>query len=122
MRTLLRLRHDIVMLGRAAGCELPEEIAGRLTEPLRQIEAAGRDFLRASGTALRARKPPPRLDAVEVAFRDYIEAFGAVRRDRLTREMKSEAAERFFALGFALEQLREHLREVQRVVGEWARD
>jgi len=28
--------------------------------------------------------------------------------------MTSEAAERFFALGFALEQLREHLFEVQR--------
>jgi hypothetical protein len=28
-------------------------------------------------------------------------------------------AERFFALGFALEQMREHLSEVHRVVGEW---
>jgi hypothetical protein len=35
--------------------------------------------------------------------------FGAVRREGLTRDMKSEAAERSFALGFALEQLREHL-------------
>jgi hypothetical protein len=110
------------MLGRAVGCELPDEVAARLTPPLRRIEAAGRDFLRASGVALRARKPPPRLDAVEIAFRDYIEEFGAVRRDRLTHDMKSEAAERFFALGFALEQLREHLLEVHRVVSEWARD
>ena len=122
LRTLLRLRHDIVMLGRAVGCELPEEVAGRLTPPLSQIEAVGRDFLHASSAALRARKPPPRLDAVEIAFRDYIEAFGAVRHEGLTRDMKSEAAERFFALGFALEQLREHLFEVHRVVGEWVRD
>jgi uncharacterized membrane protein YccC len=122
LRTLLRLRHDIIMLGRAVGCELPDEVAARLTPPLRRIEAAGRDFLRASGAALRARKPPPQLDPVEIAFRDYIEEFGAVRRDRLTHDMKSEAAERFFALGFALEQLREHLLEVHRVVGEWARD
>jgi hypothetical protein len=122
LRTLLRLRHDIVMLGRAVGGELPEEVTGRFTEPLRKIEAVGRDFLRASGMALRARKPPPRLDAVEIAFRDYIEAFGAVRQERLTRDMPSEDAERFFALGFALEQLREHLFEVQRVIGEWARD
>ena len=122
LRTLLRLRHDIVMLGRAVGCELPEEVAARLAPPLGKIEAAGCDFLRASGTALRAQKPPPPLDAVEVAFRDYIEKFGAVRHEGLTRDMKSEAAERFFALGFALEQLREHLLEVHRVVGEWARD
>jgi len=120
LRTLLRLRHDIVMLGRAVGCELPEEIAARLATPLRNIETAGRDFLRASGAALRAQKPPPSLDAVEMAFREYIEEFGAVRREGLTREMKSETAERFFALGFALEQLREHLLEIHRVVGEWA--
>ena len=99
-----------------------QEVAGRLDQPLRKIEAVGRDFLRASGMALRARTPPPRLDAVEIAFREYIEAFGAVRQERLTRDMPSEAAERFFALGFALEQLREHLFEVQRVIGEWARD
>ena len=122
LRTLLRLRHDIVMLGRVVGCELPEEVAGRLTPPLRIVEAVGRDFLHASAAALRARKPPPRLDAVENAFRDYIEEFGAVRQEGLTRDMRNETAERFFALGFALEQLREHLCEVHRVVGEWARN
>jgi len=122
LRTLLRLRHDIVMLGRVVGCELPETVAARLTPALRKIEAAGRDFLHASGAALRSQKPPPELDAVEIAFRQYIEEFGAVRREGLTRDMKSEAAERFFALGFALEQLREHLFEVHRVVGEWAHD
>ena len=121
LRTLLRLRHDIVMLGRAVGCELPGEVAARLTEPLRNVEIAGRDFLRAAGAALRAQKPPPPLDGVEIAFREYIEEFGAVRSEGLTRQMKSETAERFFALGFALEQLREHLFEVHRVVGEWAR-
>jgi hypothetical protein len=121
LRTLLRLRHDIVMLGRAVGCELPEEVAARLAEPLRNVETAGRDFLRASGAALRTQTPPPALDAIEIAFRQYIDEFGAVRREGLTREMKIEAAERFFALGFALEQLREHLFEVHRVVGEWAR-
>src|ERR1700722_10691674 len=37
LRTLLRLRHDIVMLGRAVGCELPEEIEAQLTPPLKKI-------------------------------------------------------------------------------------
>ncbi len=122
LRALLRLHHDIVMLGRAVGCELPEGVAARLTPALRNIRTKGRDFLRASGAALRDQKPPPPLGAVDVAFRNYIEEFGAVRREGLTRGMKSEAAERFFALGFALEQLREHLLEVHRVVGEWARE
>jgi uncharacterized membrane protein YccC len=122
LRTLLRLRHDIVMLGRVVGCELPEAVATRLKPSINNIEASGRDFLRASAAALRAQKPPPPLDTVELAFRDYIEEFGAVRHEGLTRDMTSEAAERFFALGFALEQLREHLLEVHRVVGEWAPD
>jgi len=122
LRTLLRLRHDVVMLSRAVGCELPEKVAGRLTPPLRKIEAVARDYLRACGAALRERKPAPRLDPVESAFRDYVEEFGAVRRDGLTRDMPSEAAERFFALSFALDQLREHLFEVHRVVGEWAQE
>jgi uncharacterized membrane protein YccC len=122
LRTLLRLRHDIVMLGRAVGCELPEEVAAQLSPPLKQIEAAGRDFLRASGAALREQKPAPSLGDVDATFRDYIERFGTVRRSGLTRDMKSEEAERLFALGFALEQLREHFSEVHRVVGEWARD
>jgi uncharacterized membrane protein YccC len=122
LRTLLRLRHDIVMLGRVVGCELPEEVSARLKQPLAHVETAGRDFLRSSATSLRAQKPPPPLEAVELAFHDYIEEFGAVRQEGLTRDMKNESVERFFVLGFALEQLREHLLEVHRVVGEWARD
>lgn len=120
LRTLLRLRHDIVLLGRVVGCELPQNVTARLKPLTGNVEAAVRDFLRGSATALRDQRPAPALDAVELAFRNYLEAFGAVRREGLTRDMKSETAERFFALGFALEQLREHLFEVHRVVGEWA--
>jgi hypothetical protein len=121
LRTLLRLRHDIVMLGRAVGYEFPAKISARLTPPLKKIETAGRDFLRSCGAALRDQKPPPPFGAVDAPFRDYIETFGAVRREGLTRDMESEAAERLFALGFAPEQLREHLVEIHRVVGEWTR-
>jgi uncharacterized membrane protein YccC len=122
LRTLLRLRHDIVMLGRAVGCELPAEVVAQLTSPLKNIQTEGHDFLRASGAALRDQRPPPPLAAADASFRDYIERFGAVRREGLTHDMNSENAERLFALGFALEQLREHFVEVHRVVDEWARD
>jgi len=122
LRTLLRLRHDIVILGRAVGCELPEHAQARLIPPLKEISAAAGEFLHTSAAALRARKPPPPLDAVETAFSSYMDEFGAVRRDGLTHGMTSEAVERFFALGFALEQMREHLEEVHRVVGEWVNE
>jgi uncharacterized membrane protein YccC len=122
LRTLLRLRHDIVILGRAVGCELPAPVEARLTPPLRQISAAADDFLRAAAAALRERKPPPPLDGVEAAFKAHSEAFDAVRRDGLIRGTPSETAERFFTLGFVLEQMREHIAEVHRVVGEWVHD
>jgi uncharacterized membrane protein YccC len=122
LRTLLRLRHDIVILGRAVGCELPELVEARLTPLLEKIGPVVGDFLRASGEALRARDLPPSIDAVQAAFRAHAAAFDDVRHEGLTRAMTSEAAERFFALGFALEQMREHLSEVHRVVGEWASD
>jgi uncharacterized membrane protein YccC len=120
LRTLLRLRHDIVILGRAVGCELPESVQSRLEPPLQRISAPATDFLHAAAAALRARKPPPSLEAIETAFGAYTGEFGEVRHAGLTRDMTSEAAERLFALGFALEQMREHLGEVHRVVGEWA--
>jgi uncharacterized membrane protein YccC len=122
LRTLLRLRHDMVILGRAVGCELPVIVRDRLTPKLDQISISASAFLRDSAASLRKRRPPPALLAVDADFQAYIDEFGAVRHEGLTRDMGNEAAERFFALGFALEQMREHLNEVQRVVGEWARD
>jgi uncharacterized membrane protein YccC len=122
LRTLLRLRHDIVILGRAVGCELPEAVQARLTPPMRKIAPAVGGFLRASGAALRERSQPPPLTEVEQVFAAHSAAFDAVRRDSLIRGTSSETAERFFALGFALDQMHEHLGEVYRVVGEWARE
>ena len=122
LRTLLRLRHDIVILGRAVGCELPAPVQERLTPPLKQISATVGNFLCASAAALRTRKSPPSLDEVEAAFKAHSEGFDAVRRDGLIRGTPSETAERFFTLGFVLEQLREHLHEVHRVVGEWVHE
>jgi hypothetical protein len=121
LRTLLRLRHDIVILGRAVGGDLPEPVQARLNPPLGMIAPAVSAFLRQSGAALRARVRPPPLEHVEQAFAAHSAAFDAVRRDGLIRGTPSDMAERFFALGFALEQMREHLGEVHRVVGEWAR-
>jgi hypothetical protein len=114
------VRHDIVILGRAVGCDLPEAVQQRLTPPLRNIAPAAGDFLRAAGAALRARIKPPPLTEVERVFSAYAAEFDAIRRDGLIRGTPSETAERFFALGFTLEQMREHLAEVHRVVGEWA--
>jgi hypothetical protein len=98
---------------------LPDEVVLRLAPSMQEIGRAASDFLRAAGEALRQGQLAPPRDAVEAAFKSCADAFGAVRRDGLTRGMPGETVERFFALGFALDQLREHLADLHRVVGEW---
>ena len=119
LRTLLRLRHDLVMIGRAAVAPLPQALQARL-EPLTDVAAALADFLRASGAAFLARRLPPRIDGVESALDSYAAAVAMVRNDGLTRHLPTEVTERFFALCFALEQMRHNLRDLHRSVAEWA--
>src|ERR1700743_108794 len=55
LRTSLRLRHDIVILCRGVGCELPPEAQSRLEPQVRRISKVGAGFLRAAADALSAR-------------------------------------------------------------------
>ncbi len=120
LRTLLRLRHDLVMLGRAAVSPLPEAFRARLQAPLAQAGAALSDYLRASRAALLARRGPPSRDAAESALDAYAAEVDALRRDGLTRDLPGDAAERFFALGFALEQMHGNFKDLERCVADWA--
>jgi len=120
LRTLLRLRHDLVMIGRAAISPLPEAVGTRLQSPLARVGAAFADYLRASGAALRARRGPPALTAVESALDAYAAEVAALRRQGLTRSLPDDALERFFALGFAFEQMHNNFKDLERCVAEWA--
>jgi uncharacterized membrane protein YccC len=121
-RTLLRLRHDLVMIGRAAQFPPPEALQGRLQAPLEQIGGSVADYLQACGGALRARRNPPPRDAAEVALDAYTDVIAALRSEGLTRGLSAEAAERVFALGFAFEQMRQNLKDLERCVTEWAEE
>ena len=120
LRTLLRLRHDLVMIGRAAISPLPEAIGTRLQSPLAHVGAAFADYLRASAAALLAAGGPPPLTAVESALDAYAAEIAALRREGLTRSLPGDAAERLFALGFAFEQMRSNFKDLERCVAEWA--
>ena len=121
MRTLLRLRHDIVMIGRAAVVPFSETLQARLGPPLARDAETAVDWLRGSSAALIARCNPPPLAAVDAAFDGYAAEITALRRDGLTRDLPVDALERLFALGFALEQLRHDFRELEQCVSEYAR-
>ena len=43
-----------------------------------------------------------------------------MRGEGLIRGQPADVAERFFALGFSLEQMRQNLADLDRVVGEWS--
>jgi uncharacterized membrane protein YccC len=120
LRTLLRLRHDIVMVGRAAITPLPEAFATRLASPIAHLGAAFADYLRASGAALLAGRGPPSLNPVETALDAFSGEMAAVRREGLTRTLPADATEHFFALGFVLEQMHNNVKDLERCVAEWA--
>jgi hypothetical protein len=120
LRTMLRLRHDFVIIGRAAIAPLPGVFGARLAPHLARVGETVADYLRASGAALSTRQAPPPLEEVEAALDGYAAEIAALRRQGLTRELPDDTVERIFALGFALDQLRLHLRDLARCVGEHA--
>ena len=118
-RTLLRLRHDLVIVGRAASEVMPPDIRSRVQPRLDAVAEAASDYMRASAAALLVREGPPSLDPFERALHAYTEEIAAMRHEGATRELPGETAERFFATGFALEQVHRNFRDLERVVTEW---
>jgi uncharacterized membrane protein YccC len=117
LRTLLRLQHDLVMIGRTA--PLPTAIHARLGPLLAGIERAAVTYLRASSAALAARRRAPQLEAVDANFGDFAAEMSVLGRENLTRALPVDARERIFTLAFALEQLRRDLNDLERCVAEY---
>ncbi len=121
LRTLLRLRHDLVMTGRAAVMPLPGAFRARLGPALARCRGAMTGYLRQSGAALIGRRAPPALGAVEEALGDYVAAMAALRSEGLTRPLPGDVLEHIFTLGFALEQLHRNFRDLERCLAKYSR-
>jgi uncharacterized membrane protein YccC len=119
-RTLLRLRHDFVMLGRAGAKPLPEPFAERLGPLIMQTGIEASDYLRHSAAALLDGKGPAPLSAFEAALTRYQAAFEEMRLDGVTLGYSSGEVEPLFALGFILEQLHSNFQDLARCVNEYA--
>jgi uncharacterized membrane protein YccC len=120
LRTVLRLRHDLVMIGRASVAPLPADLQRRMTLPLKCVNDAMVEYLKASAAALRIGALPPPISPVHDALRAYAAEVASLRREGLTRGLPGDVAERFFALGFSLEQMRQNLKDLERCVTAWA--
>jgi uncharacterized membrane protein YccC len=120
VRTLLRLRHDLVIVGRAAVVPLPEVLQPRLGPTLQRLVVASAGYLRDCAAALLARAAAPTLEAADAAFDEYAAEIAAIRREGLMRKLPGDALEHLFTLGFALDQLHQHFRDLGRWSSEWA--
>ncbi|KWV57577.1 hypothetical protein AS156_38310 [Bradyrhizobium macuxiense] len=119
LRTIQRLRHDVVMIGRACVVPLPAEIQTRLARPLSDVSNAIVTYMKAVATALRAGSGPADMAPVDAALQAYSAEVAKVRSEGLTRGLPVDAMERLFALGFSLDQMRQNLNDLKRCHGNW---
>jgi uncharacterized membrane protein YccC len=120
LRTVLRLRHDLVMIGRASVVPLPGDLQRRLASPLAVVSNAFAGYLNATAISLRTGTLPPSSVPMQTALQAYAAQVASVRSEGLTRGVPGDVAERFFALGFSLEQMRQNLNDLERCVTDWA--
>jgi len=110
IRTLYRVRHDLVMIGRAAAKPLPQALLPLLSAPLETLGRETTGTLKAIAATLRDNAPAPTIDAYQAALKGFVSAL-----DKCAQAGIPEAtteAERLFALRFALEQLGDDLRDL----------
>jgi uncharacterized membrane protein YccC len=119
LRTIQRLRHDVVMIGRASVVPLPANVQARLAQPLSDVSNAIVDYMRAAAAALRNGSGVVDIQPVDAALQAYAAEVAALRAEGLIRGVPVDVAERFFALGFSLEQMRQNLNDLDRCHSEW---
>lgn len=118
-RTLRRLRHDLVMIGRCAAEPLPETVRAALAPALAKVSDAVMAFLRAAGAAIEKRSAPPAFADVDEALVGYAVSLAALRD--AGQALPPDVAERIYALGFAFEQLRRDCKDLSSRIEEFAR-
>ena len=112
VRTLTRIRNDLVMIGRTATEPLTEPALGRLRPVLDRITESTTRFMTETGEAFARRGPPPTTADTEAAFDEFAEALSEMRRERVTQNMSGDVVGRIFALGFTFEQMRRNFADL----------
>lgn len=108
-RTLLRVRHDVVMLRRVSAGPWHDAVRDQLAGPWADAARAAARRATELGDALAKRRPPVAEDTVADALSTYRAALEDVRRQGLTRPLAADEVGRLFGIGFALDQLRRDL-------------
>ena len=120
VRTVFRLRNDLIIIGRAAAEPLPDTSLRGYAIPSRRCPTP------LNATCARVVRHcyvvamPPALADVERALQDFTAAIEILRREGATRALPADSVGRLFALGFALEQLRRNFEDFSDRVTECA--
>jgi uncharacterized membrane protein YccC len=109
-RTLRRVRHDLVLIGRVAAEPLPQAQSAPLKDSLAEFKTAAAAFLRALGHAFAERAQPPDAARFTSALAGLSADLDAVTGD-----------ERLVALGFVLEQMERNCTELALRAREFAK-
>lgn len=120
LRALLRMRHDLIMIGRAAVIPLPEPLRERLAPLLQEIAQSAGDYARECGKALMAGRAPTPDDRLDAVFEAYACEIATLRSLGALRQYSVDLVEHIFALSFALEQWCQDIVELTRCIGERA--
>ncbi|MGQ0740845.1 MAG: FUSC family protein [Alphaproteobacteria bacterium] len=117
-RTLRRLHHDLVMIGRTASQPLPVPAREALAPAVAKLSDTIADYLLASGNALATRKVPAEFTASDQALAEFaVEVAALYSKSELSRDAK----DRISALGFALDQLRRDCKDLTARIAEFAK-
>ena len=119
-RTLRRVHHDLVMLGRASITPLPTLAAAPLAAPAQAVDLAVTGFLTATATAVGGRRAAPSAVAEASALTAFAAAVNALRAGGATRALADDDVARLYGLTFALEQLGSDLGDLSERVAELA--
>jgi uncharacterized membrane protein YccC len=119
VRTLYRVRHDLVMVGRAAAKPLPEAIVADFIPLLAALRSDAGAMLRGISASLIDRRVAPDIDSYQASVRAVAQAVEAFAEDR--KGLPVEDLARLFTLRFALEQLGEDMRDLASRTSEMAK-
>jgi uncharacterized membrane protein YccC len=117
LQSIRRVRHDLVMIGRALAHPLPEEVKGNLAPPLAQLTEQTALFLKLTGEALAQDHQRPQSN-YKAAFDDFAAAMAALRSTGQLRILSADAVGRVFALAFSLEQLQDNFAVLHEQAGQ----
>ena len=119
-RTLRRVHHDLLMIGRATISPLPAAAGTPLATPAAEVATTVAHYLRTMAVALAQRTPPPPSLAEDTAITRVLDQVAALRAHGATVALTDDAVARLFSLTFALEQLRKDLGDLSERAAELA--